>query len=117
MIYKMKLRANEFNNIKNGSKKIEVRLYDEKRKKIELDDYIIFYKLPLLEEKVCVRVDDIVRFNTFKEVYTYFPKEKFGYYNLSNNDILDNIYSIYTEQQEVIFGVIAIQFTVIENMI
>ncbi|WP_346892001.1 ASCH domain-containing protein [Clostridium sp. UBA3887] len=117
MIYKMKLRTNEFDNIKNGSKKIEVRLYDEKRRKIKSNDYIIFYKQPLLEEKVCVRVDEIIRFNTFKEVYTHFPKKKFGYSNLSNSDILDNIYSIYTKQQEIMFGVIVIQFTVIENMI
>ena len=34
MIYEMKLRNSPFTKIKNGNKTIELRLYDEKRKKI-----------------------------------------------------------------------------------
>lgn len=117
MIYKMKLKDDEFNNIKNGYKEIEVRLYDEKRKQIKTGDYIVFNKLSNMKDQIYVQVNKIAKFDTFKQVYNYFPREKFGYCNLSDKDILQNIYGIYTKQQELMYGVIAIEFTVVENMI
>ena len=38
----MKLQNNTFNAIKNGYKTVEMRLNDEKRSKIQVDDYIDF---------------------------------------------------------------------------
>ena len=35
MVHEMKLNDKAFNNIKNGIKKFELRLYDEKRQRIE----------------------------------------------------------------------------------
>ena len=40
MIHRMKLDNEPFVNIKNGIKKIEIRLNDEKRQKIKVRDYI-----------------------------------------------------------------------------
>lgn len=42
MIHKMKLHNKPFNLIKEGSKIIELRLYDEKRAKVKIDDIIEF---------------------------------------------------------------------------
>ena len=36
-IHEMKLQEEYFNYIKNGTKRIELRLLDEKRKKIKID--------------------------------------------------------------------------------
>ena len=43
--YKMKLLPQYFNYIKNGTKRLELRLNDEKRKDLEINDIIIFEKL------------------------------------------------------------------------
>ena len=43
MIHNMKLNKKTFNNIKNGIKQIELRLYDEKRALINLNDTIVFH--------------------------------------------------------------------------
>ena len=40
MLYKMKLNKSPFERIKNGTKTIEFRLYDEKRKQIKVGDKI-----------------------------------------------------------------------------
>ena len=40
--YKMKLLPQYFNYIKNGTKRLELRLNDEKRKDLEINDIIIF---------------------------------------------------------------------------
>ena len=46
MIHKMRLKESPFERIKNGTKTIEFRLYDEKRSKIKIGDQIEFSKLP-----------------------------------------------------------------------
>lgn len=51
----MKLEEEYFNYIKNGTKRIEIRLFDEKRRKIKIGDKIIFYKLPDMKEKIEVK--------------------------------------------------------------
>jgi ASC-1-like (ASCH) protein len=42
MIINMKLNNDPFNRIKNGSKTIELRLNDEKRSKLKVNDFIEF---------------------------------------------------------------------------
>ena len=89
MIHKMKLNENPFERIKNGTKTIEFRLYDEKRKKIKIGDKIEFSKLPDLQEKMLVDVLDIYRDKTFenllKKIFTD-KNEKviFCWYNIEN---------------------------------
>ena len=46
MLHKMKLRPKYFDCIKNGTKRIELRLNDEKRSIIQLGDEIEFLKEP-----------------------------------------------------------------------
>lgn len=69
MIHKMKLNESPFERIKNGTKTIEFRLYDEKRKKIKIGDKIEFSKLPDLQEKILVDVLDIYRDKTFENLF------------------------------------------------
>ena len=40
MLHKMKLKLSPFEKIKDGSKTIELRLYDEKRQKVKIGDFI-----------------------------------------------------------------------------
>ena len=52
MLHKMKLKESPFERIKNETKTVEFRLYDEKRRKIKIGDKIEFSKLPDLQEKI-----------------------------------------------------------------
>ena len=52
MLHKMKLNESPFERIKNGTKTIEFRLYDEKRQQVKVGDQIEFSKLPNLQEKL-----------------------------------------------------------------
>ena len=56
MLHKMKLNEGPFERIKNGTKTIEFRLYDEKRQQIKVGDKIEFSKLPDLQEKLLVDI-------------------------------------------------------------
>ena len=52
MRHTMKLKEDPFERMKNGTKTIEFRLYDEKRRKIKVGDEIEFFKLPKLQERI-----------------------------------------------------------------
>ena len=67
MIHEMKLNDKAFNNIKNGIKKFELRLYDDKRKNIRLGDTIIFHNLNNLDDKISVTVLALLRYPSFAD--------------------------------------------------
>lgn len=110
MIHKMRLKSEEFYNIKYNNKIIEVRLNDEKRKRIKVGDKIVFYKLPELSESILVTVEEIHTFLTFKQLYQMYPLHCFGYINQNIDEVLNKIYTIYSPEQERKNGVIAIKF-------
>ena len=64
----MKLQPVFYNYMLNGTKRIEIRLNDEKRKNIKVGDKIKFYKEPNLEEYFMTEVVEILKFNDFREM-------------------------------------------------
>ena len=104
MEHKMKLLEKPFNEIKDGTKEVEFRLFDEKRKQIKINDIIEFSKLPELTEKIKVEVQDLYQFPTFKELL-----EKLGYTDNELDNKLKGMYSIYTKEQEEKYGVLGIK--------
>lgn len=69
MMHKMKLQESPFERIKNRTKTVEFRLYDEKRKQIKTGDTIEFSKLPDLEEKITVEVLDLYKDISFENLF------------------------------------------------
>ena len=69
MIHKMKLNESPFDRIKNGTKTVEFRLYDDKRKQIKVGDKIEFSKLPDLQEKLLVDVVKLYKEDTFDKLF------------------------------------------------
>ena len=56
MEHELKLQPRYYEYILGGTKDIEIRLYDEKRQKINIGDIIIFKKEPELNESFKVKV-------------------------------------------------------------
>ena len=85
MIHEMKLNNNAFNNIKSGIKKFELRLYDDRRKNINLGDTIIFHNLnnlnKILEELNVNELGTIVKERT---TYVYKNKYEFSFDNVES---------------------------------
>lgn len=112
MTHKMKLMQSPFEEMRNGTKKVEFRLYDEKRKKIKIGDDIEFFKLPELQERILVRVKKIYigdSFeNLFKKIFTNEDNEK-----IKNR--IEAMTQYYTHEQEKEYGVIGIEIEMIES--
>lgn len=78
MKHNMKLKNESYNSIFCGDKDIEMRLYDEKRKLINIGDIITFTNIGTIE-CLDVRVINLYRYKNFKELYEAFDKVRLGY--------------------------------------
>ena len=110
MLHKMKLNESPFENIKNGTKTVEFRLYDEKRQKVKVKDQIEFSKLPDLQEKLLVEVIELYRESTFENLFRklYTDEEEI-------TKKVKEMYEIYSPEEEKKYGVIGIKISVINN--
>ena len=78
MIWEMNLHPAPFEAIKSRRKDIEMRLFDDRRKGIEIGDTIEFINNQTLE-KLSVEVINLYRFDNFEELYQHFDKTRLGY--------------------------------------
>ena len=65
----MRLSDAMFELVKAGTKTVEIRLFDEKRKLIDIGDYIEFCKVNDESQRVKRRVADLYIFETFEELF------------------------------------------------
>ena len=107
MKYDMKLNNSPYEKIKNGTKTIELRLNDEKRKKLKVNDIIEFTNRETLE-KMEVIVENIYYYPTFDELYKHFDKVSLGY---EENDVANSkdMEQYYTKEQQEKYGVLGIE--------
>lgn len=107
MIHKMKLNESPFERIKDGTKTIEFRLYDEKRQMVKIGDKIEFSKLPNLQEKILVDVIDLYREDTFENLFRKLFSDE--------EEILrkaKSMYDIYLPEKEQQYGVLGIKIKI-----
>lgn len=113
MIHKMKLNESPFDRIKNGTKTVEFRLYDDKRKQIKIGDKIEFLKLPELQEKLVVEVIDLYQDTTFENLFKKLYKEDKEEIKRKKQAM----YEIYSPEKEKQYGILGIKIKIdIENI-
>jgi len=104
----MGLYSDYFLAIKEGKKSIEVRLNDEKRRKIKIGDTIEFIKVPQQDDILRVKVVNLRRYDTFKAMYTDMYLKDAGCEGWTIKEMIDGTYDIYTPEQEERWGTLAI---------
>ena len=109
MRHKMRLVNFAFNEIKKGNKDIEIRLNDEKRQLINIGDLIEFTNLDT-GEKINVEVINLYKFDTFNDVFNYFPHSRLG---LNDDDDASIMNSFYTLDEQKKYGALGIQIKII----
>ena len=112
MVHNMMLASEPFESIYNGIKTAEYRLYDEKRKKISVDDIIVFTNREN-GDTVKVSVTYVKVFESFFELFSVLGCEGEPYRHWSARQLADSMRKYYTEEQEKAHGVAAIGIRVI----
>ena len=110
MRYEMRLNKVPFEQVLEGKKTVEVRLNDAKRKLLCIGDEILFSNRENSNQTIVKKVVDLRLYNSFIEmannencVLAGFDK---GY---STQDVVDCYHTFYTPEDELAFGVLAIQ--------
>lgn len=110
MTHIMKLNPSPFFMIATGKKTIELRLNDEKRRKIGCNDEITFVNTQDSQKKLVVKVINIYKFKSFTELYAELPLLKCGY---TEENVLtakpEDMLMYYSEEQQRKYGVLGIE--------
>lgn len=96
--------------IQEGTKTIELRLYDEKRKMISIGDTITFTNSDNPNEIICASVVDLFVFNSFDELYKNLPLLECGY-TKDNIDTASpyDMEKYYSKEKQQKYGVVGIK--------
>lgn len=113
MEHRMNLCKEPFDMIASGEKTIELRLYDEKRKRVKVGDTINFTCLEDSNKTLKTEVININIFKNFADLYESLPILKCGY---KSGEIAnpDDMLQYYSREQEEKYGVVGIEIKVIE---
>lgn len=109
MLHKMKLKESPFERIKDGTKIVEFRLFDEKRQQIKVGDKIEFSKLPDLQEKMLVEVVELYREETFEKLFRklYLDVEEI-------KRKTNSMHQYYSSEEEKKYGVLGIKILLLK---
>ncbi|MGM5488575.1 MAG: ASCH domain-containing protein [Nanobdellota archaeon] len=112
MEHAMKLLNEPFEKIVSGTKTIEIRLFDEKRQKLNVGDTIEFARLDSMD-KIKVEIVALLRYDSFRDLINDVGPEQLGHPDGSVDDVLEKIYTIYSSEQEQCYGVLGIKISTI----
>lgn len=112
MKYIMKLNPKYFEYMKNGTKRVEIRLNDEKRKDLKRGDEIIFQKEPELKEELYTQIVSLNIKRNFKELIEELDVSEYSDKSESEGKFLNDLYKFYTKEQEEKYGVVGIQIKI-----
>ncbi len=115
MTHYMRLQDDPFIKIKDGTKNIEMRLNDEKRKKIKVGDNIEFTNIKTQEKIIC-KVLGLYHYKSFEELYTNHDKVSIGY-NYTDIANPNDMKQYYNETEIQKYGVLGIEIKIINNHI
>ena len=113
MTHNMKLNPEPFEMIKSGQKTIELRLYDEKRRLVNVGDTIVFTNNKS-GEALSATVINVHTFDSFESLYKSLPLTNCGY--TKENIALasaDDMLSYYSKEEQEMYGVVGIEIELI----
>ena len=110
-IHEMNLQPRFYDYIKNGTKRIELRLFDEKRQKIQLGDIIEFSASK--NESLKTEVIGILRYKTFAELFEDFDISVLADDSMTKEELLEILSEFYTPERQKEFGVVGIRIKVL----
>jgi ASC-1-like (ASCH) protein len=103
----MQLNAEPFLQIMRGDKVVEFRLYDEKRRKFNAGDYIIFTNKQTCE-KLFTQIVELYRGETFEKLHDTICEKGLPSGAEDKNDFINIMREYYSADNEKQFGVIGI---------
>ena len=115
MKHEMGLQSKYFDYIKNGTKRIELRLFDEKRRRINIGDTIEFTNPD--GEKLLVKVVGLLRYGSFEDLFKDFDISILADASMTKQELLDVLNGFYPLEKQNEMGVVGIRVEVMSRVI
>lgn len=113
MKHKMSLQSKYFDYIKTGTKRIELRLFDEKRQKIKIGDTIVFTSPG--GESLEAKVIGLLRYGSFEDLFSDFDISILADASMTKQELLEVLNGFYTLEKQVELGVVGIRVEVLDK--
>jgi ASC-1-like (ASCH) protein len=105
--FELNLNQDPFNMIKQGFKKVEMRLFDEKRRKMNVGDEIVF-KNRVTEEELSTKVIAMHIYSSFADLYRDYDKVSLGY-GKDEEAKPEDMELYYSKEEQEKYGVVGIE--------
>ena len=112
-MFELRLDEDIFNVVKDGTKCVECRLYDEKRREIKVGEQLDFIKRPLMEDRINTKVIGLKVYSNFDELVNDYDMSELYLPEFSKEDFLVLLERFYSKEEQEKYGVVAIRFEVI----
>ena len=105
--HQMNLQSRYFNYIKNGTKRIELRLNDEKRRQLQLGDTLVFTDSE--GESLSTKITGLLHYQDFASLFQDFPIELLSDVSMSKTELLNVLNEFYPAEKQHYYGVLGIR--------
>lgn len=105
----MKLQEKYYDFMLNGTKRIELRLNDEKRQNIKLGDKIRFLKENNLNESFVVTVIGLLKYNSFEDLFNDYDISLLADKSISKGELLKVLMEFYPKEKQNKYNVLGIR--------
>lgn len=109
------LHPEVFDIVSGGIKNVEIRVNDEKRRKLKVGDKLLFLKRPDEVEELSAIIKNLVYFNNFSEVVDKYAMERLYLSNTTKDEYIALMRKFYSDEEVAKYGVVAIEFELINN--
>jgi len=108
VLYSYSLNHGPFMAISQGKKRVEMRLYDEKRRRLKIGDYISFSDKESAKGACLCEVTSLHVARNFEDLYAFFPRKSILGYERNEKANPDDMLTYYSEDKIKTFGVVGI---------
>lgn len=109
----LKLQEEYYNYILYGTKRVEIRLNDDKRKLLNIGDHIRFLKEPLLKDSFLTKVVDLIYFENFEKMFENLPIEILADKSINKCNLLIDLNKFYPPEKQEKYGICCIKIELI----
>lgn len=112
-MFEFRLDDDIFEIVKNGTKRVEVRLYDKKRELMKVGNTLTFYKRPLEIEKIETKITGLQKFKTIEELLNKYEMKEIYIEGFNKEEFIKILERFYSKEEQEKYGFVAIEFEVI----
>ena len=105
----MHLESEIYDLVNNNIKDIEIRINDEKRRRLKIGD-LINIKNRANDKSINVKIINLEYFSSFIECINNYDLKRLYNDKITKTEFLDLLYKFYTKNDEKEYGVVAITF-------